>query len=237
MMQEDTVSEFQPAVSRIRQQETSVVEAAILPLETLMIRPVPRWKRPMDIFGAIAGLLAFSPVMLVTALAIKLTSKGPALFKQWRTGLGGQPFTFYKFRSMYDGTEHERDGLLPYNEQSGPAFKIRNDPRVTWVGRLIRKWSIDELPQLWNVLKGDMTLVGPRPLPVQESLAVAPWQRCRLLVRPGLTCFWQVSGRLEIGFDDWMRLDIRYLRTQSLLTDLKIMCRTPFAVLSCKGAC
>jgi lipopolysaccharide/colanic/teichoic acid biosynthesis glycosyltransferase len=209
----------------------------VRPLTHLMALRLPWWKRAIDIAVSSAALVVLSPVMLATAVAIRLSSPGPVFFKQMRAGLGGRPFAMYKFRSMRDGAERERDHLLPLNEQSGPVFKIGDDPRVTAVGRFIRRRSIDELPQLWNVLKGEMTLVGPRPLPVEESAATAPWQKRRLLSVPGLTCLWQVSGRAEIGFDEWARLDIRYQRKCSLLMDLWLLLRTPLAVLSGKGAC
>jgi len=205
-------------------------------LEGFLLRPLPVWKRAMDIAGAALALLLFSPIMLAIALAIRLTSRGPIIFRQPRAGLGGRPFTFYKFRSMYDGAERLRDSLLDRNEQTGPVFKMRRDPRVTPVGRFLRRWSLDELPQFWNVLKGDMSLVGPRPLPCDESLASQAWQKRRLTVAPGVTCYWQISGRARIFYDDWVRLDIKYLERRSFLTDLGILLRTPLAVLSRDGA-
>ena len=205
-------------------------------LETLFVRRLPLWKRAMDIIGAIVGLIISSPVMLAAAIVIKLTSRGPILFKQERAGRGAKPFTFYKFRSMVVEAEGRKNELMKFNEQTGPVFKIKNDPRVTRVGRILRRLSIDELPQFWNVLKGDMTLVGPRPLPCDESDASDQWQKRRLTVTPGLTCFWQVSGRSEVGFENWVRMDIRYAKARSLLLDLKILFRTLPAVLSRRGA-
>jgi len=205
-------------------------------METLFVKPLPTWKRAMDIAGAVIALIVFSPVMLVTAIAIKLTSRGPVVFKQKRAGLGGKPFDFYKFRSMYVGAEAKKAELLAHNEQTGPVFKMANDPRVTPVGRFIRKWSIDELPQFWNVLKGDMTLVGPRPPTLDEVPHYMNWQRQRLGLTPGLTCIWQVSGRSEVGFDDWVRMDIQYARARSVFRDLQILVRTVPALISRRGA-
>jgi len=205
-------------------------------LEAFLLRPLPVWKRAMDIVGSALALLLLSPLMLAVALAVKLTSRGPVIFRQQRAGLGGRPFTFYKFRSMYDGAERLREGLLDRNEQTGPVFKMTDDPRVTPVGHFLRRWSLDELPQFWNVLKGDMSLVGPRPLPCDESLASEAWQKRRLTVTPGVTCYWQVSGRAHIFYDDWVRLDIKYLERRSFLTDVGILLRTPLAVLSRDGA-
>jgi len=201
----------------------------------------PAWKRPLDIVGALAGLVLSAPLMLLAALLVKLTSSGPAVFRQERAGLGGKPFVVYKFRSMYSDAEQLKRFLLPFNEQTGPAFKMKDDPRITPFGRVIRRLSIDELPQLWNVLKGDMSLVGPRPLPCDEvpchhNMCVPQRQLCRLSVKPGLTCYWQVSGRSEIGFQEWLRLDMRYVREQAFLTDLKLLLLTIPAVLSGRGA-
>jgi lipopolysaccharide/colanic/teichoic acid biosynthesis glycosyltransferase len=211
-------------------------ERKVLPMTDLLIRQVPWWKRVMDVMGALAALIFFGPFMLLTALAVKLTSGGPVIFRQLRAGLGGRPFVMYKFRSMCDRAEEKRDELRAAGELTRPAFKMKDDPRVTPVGRFIRRWSIDEMPQFWNVLTGEMSLVGPRPLPVEDTSGFAQWQRWRLTCVPGLTCFWQISGRSDIGFDDWVRMDIRYQRECSPLTDLKILVRTPGAVLSRKGA-
>jgi lipopolysaccharide/colanic/teichoic acid biosynthesis glycosyltransferase len=172
--------------------------------------------------------------MLIVALAI--TSPGSILFRQMRAGLGGTPFTLLKFRTMGMSAEAEKPLLLPCNEQSGPVFKMKQDPRVTSVGRVLRKASIDELPQLWNVIRGEMSLVGPRPPTLDEVARYAPWQVKRLSVTPGLTCTWQVSGRSEIGFAEWVRMDIRYSRTRSPLLDAVLLVRTVPAVLSGRGA-
>jgi lipopolysaccharide/colanic/teichoic acid biosynthesis glycosyltransferase len=207
-----------------------------MPMEPVMAVRQPRWKRAVDLVGAVAALVVFSPILALTAAAIKLTSKGSVIFKQQRAGVGGRPFTFYKFRSMTVDTEWRKGQLMQFNEQSGPVFKMQQDPRVTRVGRLIRQWSIDELPQLWNVLKGDMSLVGPRPPTLDEVPHYDNWQRRRLEVTPGMTCFWQVSGRALVGFEEWVRMDIRYTVERSFLTDLKILTLTLPAVISRKGA-
>jgi len=182
-------------------------------------------------------LLILAPLaMLPAAIAIRLTSPGPILFRQKRSGLHGRQFTMYKFRSMIDNAEMLRAELEAFNEMSGPVFKIKQDPRVTPIGKFLRKTSIDELPQLWNVLMGDMSLVGPRPLPVIETEAFDPWHRRRLSVKPGLTCLWQISGRSKIGFDQWIKLDLEYIDNWSLALDLKILLRTIPVVISGFGA-
>jgi len=212
------------------------VEPEVAPLQSLLVVPVPPLKRAVDIVGASLALIAFSPVMLGAMLAVRLSSPGPVLFRQRRAGLGGRPFDFYKFRTMYIDAEQRKKDLLSQNEQSGPVFKMAADPRITRVGRFLRKASIDELPQLWNVLKGDMSLVGPRPPIVAEVAEYDRWQRRRLDIQGGLTCIWQVSGRSAIQFDDWVRLDLRYVETASLATDLGILVRTVPAVLTGRGA-
>jgi lipopolysaccharide/colanic/teichoic acid biosynthesis glycosyltransferase len=209
---------------------------AVHRLEMLLVRPLPLWKRALDIVGASFGLLLASPVMLAAAVAIKLTSPGPIIFKQPRAGLGGKPFTIYKLRTMVPEAELLKKSLMAKNEQDGVAFKIKDDPRVTRIGRLLRKTSIDELPQLFNVLKGDMTLVGPRPLPVSESEACEGWQRRRLDVTPGLTCIWQVKGRSRVSFAEWVRMDVSYIRRRTLFNDLRIIAQTIPAVLLRRGA-
>ncbi len=170
--------------------------------------------------------------MLLIAIGIKWTSPGPVLFKQKRTGLGGQVFEIYKFRTMSVNAEDQLCELRHANENDGPAFKMQRDPRVTGIGRFLRMTSLDELPQFWNVLSGDMSLVGPRPLPCHESAASAPWHRRRLDVTPGITCIWQVSGRSLVRFDQWMRMDIDYVQSQSLWGDIGMLFRTVWAVAS-----
>jgi lipopolysaccharide/colanic/teichoic acid biosynthesis glycosyltransferase len=174
--------------------------------------------------------------MLLIAIAVKLDSKGPALFRQTRVGKGGKKFVFYKFRSMFENAEQIRDSLMHLNEADGPVFKIRHDPRVTRVGHFLRRTSLDELPQLMNVLKGDMSLVGPRPpLPCEvEKYSSLQWRR--LKVPPGVTCIWQISGRSEVPFDRWIEMDLEYIRGQSLWLDFKILLKTIPAVLLQRGA-
>lgn len=198
----------------------------------LFVRPLPLWKRGFDILCASVLLAVAAPLLALAALAIKLSSPGPILFCQRRAGLGGRPFVIYKLRTMRVDAEQQKAALRPLSEQDGPAFKLKNDPRITTVGKYLRKTCIDELPQLWNVLRGDMTLVGPRPLPCDEAAACSAWQQQRLDVTPGLTCIWQVrSGRSRIAFADWMRLDIQYIRGRSLGQDLKLVWKTFLAVL------
>ncbi|KAA3612265.1 MAG: sugar transferase [Calditrichaeota bacterium] len=193
-------------------------------------------KRSFDIIFSIFLLVVLSPIILIIALTIKLTSKGPVLFKQNRSGLNGRQFTLYKFRSMIVGAEVKKRELERANEMDGPVFKIKHDPRITTIGRIIRKTSMDELPQLFNVLKGDMSIVGPRPpLPVEVELYQL-WQRRRLSLKPGLTCIWQVSGRNNIKFERWMEMDLEYIDNWSLWLDLKILFRTFFVVITGYGA-
>jgi lipopolysaccharide/colanic/teichoic acid biosynthesis glycosyltransferase len=205
-------------------------------MEPLLVRKMPLWKRSLDVVGAAFGLLLLAPLFAVVALAIKLTSRGPVLFRQPRSGLGGKEFFMLKFRSMVVDAEARKAQLMARNEQDGPAFKIKDDPRMTAVGRFIRRTSIDELPQLWNVLRGDMSLVGPRPLPCDETDSCRGWLRQRLDVTPGLTCIWQVRGRSAVTFADWVRMDVQYIRTRSLAGDVKLLLETVPAVMSGKGA-
>jgi lipopolysaccharide/colanic/teichoic acid biosynthesis glycosyltransferase len=205
-------------------------------VEQLLVRRLPRWKRVIDMAGAALGLILLSPVMLIAAIAIRFTSHGPVLFKQRRAGLGGNPFWIYKFRTMTTDAEMRKAQLRAMSEQDGPAFKIRRDPRITSVGRFLRETSLDELPQLWNVIKGDMSLVGPRPLPMDESANCDQWQRRRLDVTPGLTCIWQVKGRSRVSFAEWMRMDVNYICRRTLFHDVKILVQTIPAVLLRRGA-
>lgn len=194
-------------------------------------------KRMFDVAVSFLALVLFSPLMALTALAIKIEDpKGKVFYNAPRGGKDGKPFLCAKFRSMYSNADEIKASLMAQNEMSGPVFKITNDPRVTKVGRVIRKTSIDELPQLFNVLRGEMSFVGPRPLPVKEAEAIAGIYRVRELVKPGITCIWQVSGRNQIDFDDWMKLDLDYVRRQSLSLDLKLLLQTIPAVLSNRGA-
>jgi exopolysaccharide biosynthesis polyprenyl glycosylphosphotransferase len=193
-------------------------------------------KRAIDLAFSGAFLLAFSWLYGLIALLIKITSPGPVLFRQERVGMNGRRFTFYKFRSMVVDADRRKAELQHLNEMDGPVFKIRNDPRVTRVGRFLRKFSLDELPQMWNVLRGDMSLVGPRPPVPAEVEKYESWARRRLSVRPGLTCLWQVSGRNSINFQQWMELDLEYIDNWTLGLDLKILLKTVPAVLAGRGA-
>ena len=194
-------------------------------------------KRLMDIVGASIGIILTAPIMLVIAILVKLEDpNGPILFSQVRNGEYPKTFKMYKFRSMYVDAEERLEEIIHLNEQSGPAFKIKDDPRITKVGKFIRKTSLDELPQLFNVLKGDMSLVGPRPALPREVEQYTSYQRQRLLVKPGLTCIWQVSGRNNIGFDEWVELDIKYIKTRNLWLDIKLILLTIPAMLGDENA-
>jgi exopolysaccharide biosynthesis polyprenyl glycosylphosphotransferase len=194
-------------------------------------------KRLMDIVVSLAALVILSPLFLLIAVLIRLDSRGDALFLQERIGKGMKRFRIVKFRTMIPEAEARVEELESYNEVTGAAFKMKNDPRVTRLGRALRKLSLDELPQFWNVLKGDMSLVGPRPLPVRDFLKFEKrTQRRRFSVKPGLTCLWQVNGRHEIGFDDWMDLDLEYIDNWSLGLDLEIILKTLPAVMRGTGA-
>ncbi|MGH9318533.1 MAG: sugar transferase, partial [Vicinamibacteria bacterium] len=193
-------------------------------------------KRVTDVALSSALLLLASPLFAVVPILIKSTSRGPVLYRQVRCGLNGRRFTFYKFRSMVEGADEQREEIAHLNEAKGPIFKISSDPRVTPVGRLLRKTSIDELPQLINVLKGEMSLVGPRPPLPQEVELYEPWQRRRMSMKPGLTCLWQVSGRSVLTFEEWVDLDLHYIDNWSLGRDFQILLRTIPAVLSRRGA-
>ena len=195
-------------------------------------------KRAIDIVGSVGLIVLFSPLMLVVAILIKLTDGGPVIFWQERVGKWGRVFRFPKFRSMVVGAEALRDKLEELNEHGKGAvtFKIKNDPRVTWIGRLIRRASIDELPQIWNVLIGEMSLVGPRPPLPKEVEKYTLDDRRRLDVKPGLTCLWQVQGRAEIPFKQQVELDVEYIQNQSVSTDVKLLAKTLPAVIKGKGA-
>jgi exopolysaccharide biosynthesis polyprenyl glycosylphosphotransferase len=193
-------------------------------------------KRVFDVAFSAALLLAASPVLILAALAVKISSPGPVLFRQKRSGMNGRVFTLYKFRTMVQDAEARRAELLPRNEMDGPVFKIKDDPRVTKAGRILRKLSIDELPQLWNVLRGDMSVVGPRPPIPEEVEQYQRWQRRRLSMRPGITCIWQVSGRNRVDFRRWMEMDLEYIDRWSLGLDFRILLKTIPAVLFSRGA-
>jgi lipopolysaccharide/colanic/teichoic acid biosynthesis glycosyltransferase len=213
-----------------------VSECRARSMNTLFVQPLPAWKRATDVLGAALALLLAAPIMLAVAVAIKLTSHGPIIFTQKRDTIGGRQFMIYKFRTMSVGAEHKKAALLALNEQDGPAFKIAKDPRVTRLGRFLRETSIDELPQLFNVLTGDMTLVGPRAMDSDESRHCESWQRRRLDVTAGITGIWQVRARSTVSFTEWMRMDLSYIRSRSLVNDLKLIAQTVPAVLLRRGA-
>ena len=224
-------------LTRARITPSSAVTDGYAHFLTVQVKPLQRWmKRLFDILASAIALAVLSPLLIATSILVKLTSRGSVLFKQERVGLLGRKFHMLKFRSMVSNAEELKARLLAANEQSGPVFKMTHDPRVTAVGRFIRKYSIDELPQLVNVLRGDMSIVGPRPPLPSEVLRYEAWQRRRLSVRPGLTCVWQVSGRNEISFHDWMLLDMRYIDHWSLAHDFSLILRTVPVVLTGRGA-
>lgn len=212
------------------------------PLIVFRSAPETSWqvlaKLLLDFFGAAVLIFVLSPLLLVVAVLVKYTSPGPVLFRQQRSGLNGAPFTIYKFRTMATNAEQMKQELEAMNEMSGPVFKVTNDPRVTPIGKWLRKWSLDELPQLFNVVRGEMSLVGPRPLPVDEVKRFSDLaHRRRLSVKPGLTCLWQIQGRNQISdFQDWVRLDLEYIDNWSFWLDIKILLNTLPAVLRGTGA-
>jgi exopolysaccharide biosynthesis polyprenyl glycosylphosphotransferase len=193
-------------------------------------------KRTFDLVGSVLLLVVLSPVMAAAALGVKLSSRGPVLYRSPRPGIGGRPFTCLKFRTMVEGAEHLQERLETHNEVGGALFKIRADPRITRVGRFLRRWSLDELPQLFNVLRGEMSLVGPRPLPQRDYARLEDWHRKRYRVLPGITGLWQVSGRSELDFDELVRLDFLYLERWSVFLDLTIILKTIPAVVRARGA-
>ncbi|HYG34446.1 MAG TPA: sugar transferase [Clostridia bacterium] len=228
---------FKPQISR-----TSFDDFLGHPIMVFRTTPEASWqsvlKQLMDFFGALVALVILSPVLALVALLVKLTSPGPVFFRQQRSGLNGQPFTLYKFRTMVTNAEQLKHELAAMNEMTGPVFKLTNDPRITPFGKFLRKFSIDEFPQLINVLRGEMSLVGPRPLPVDEIKRINDLShRRRLSVKPGLTCLWQISGRNNVrDFKDWVRLDLEYIDNWSLWLDFKILFLTVPVVLAGTGA-
>ena len=206
---------------------------SVAPNTSLVYRLI---KRTADIVISLSGLVILSPLFIVIAVMVASEHEGGVIFRQERAGWKNQPFTMYKFRTMVKNAAALRDEMERFNELDGPAFKMKNDPRVTKAGRFLRRTSLDELPQLYNVLKGDMSLVGPRPLPTYESEKCNEEQLQRLLVKPGITCYWQVCGRNDISFNEWMEMDLRYIKEQSLRTDAVILLQTVKAVLSGRGA-
>jgi exopolysaccharide biosynthesis polyprenyl glycosylphosphotransferase len=227
-------------VMRFGRARMSVSEIAGVPMIALHRTPSDTLalatKRAFDALASAAVLVLLAPLYVAIAVAIKLDSPGPVFFRQRRVGLNGRTFDILKFRSMYVDAEARQEALRGRNEMSGPVFKMSNDPRVTRVGRLIRKTSLDEFPQFWNVLRGDMSVVGPRPPIPSEVRQYKRWQRRRLSVKPGITCIWQVSGRNDIDFDRWMELDLQYIDGWSLWRDVQICLRTIPALLTARGA-
>lgn len=193
-------------------------------------------KRLMDIICSMSALIVLAPILIVVAILIKIESKGPVIFSQERVGINNKKFKMYKFRSMVVNAEDMKEKLEKQNERKGPMFKIKNDPRVTTIGRFIRKTSIDELPQLINILKGEMSIVGPRPSLPKEVIQFESWMLERLKVKPGLTCYWQVQGRDHIEFEDWMRLDVKYVKDRNFLLDIKLIFKTFFVFLGDQNA-
>jgi exopolysaccharide biosynthesis polyprenyl glycosylphosphotransferase len=218
-----------------------VDELGGVPIVTIRSGPADGWqlavKRLIDICGSVVLLLALTPILAIVALLIKMDSPGPVLYTQQRVGLNRRRFTLFKFRTMAAGADTQQPFLESLNEAEGPVFKIKDDPRVTRIGRILRRYSIDELPQLFNVLKGEMSLVGPRPLPVRDVERIdARWHKRRLSVKPGVTCLWQVNGRSDVSFDHWVRMDLEYIDTWSLGLDMKILLKTIPAVVKGSGA-
>lgn len=192
-------------------------------------------KRIFDVICSAFALAALSPLFLITAAAVK-SDGGSVFYSQKRSGKNNEPFNMYKFRSMCPNADQLKDSLMQYNEMDGPVFKMKNDPRITKVGKFIRKYSIDELPQLWNVLKGDMSIVGPRPPLLNEVEQYNSYQMQRLLIKPGLTCFWQAYGRSSLSFHDWIDMDMKYIKRRNLGLDIFLVIKTVFAVIFKRGA-
>lgn len=196
-----------------------------------------KWtKRAFDIVASCLALIVLSPVFLLTALAIILEDGGPVFFTQQRAGKDMKPFKIYKFRSMYKNAESQFQRMQAQNEQTGHAFKIKDDPRITHVGKFIRKYSIDELPQLLNIIKGDMSIVGPRPILLNQMEECNAYEKQRLIVKPGLTCYWQVGGRANIKWDRWVELDLKYIQDMSIGTDIRLILKTIPVVFKSEGA-
>ena len=230
-----SVDLYRPKLAHLRQ-----TDFAGIPLIMFQTSVAKEWqlfiKRILDVAASLAAIVLFLPLFLFTIIGIKVSSRGPVFFRQIRCGLNGRKFALNKFRSMYIGAEMRRRELERQNEMNGPVFKMRRDPRVTPLGRFMRKFSIDELPQLFNVLKGDMSLVGPRPPIPAEVAMYETWQRRRLSMKPGLTCIWQVSGRNKIDFEQWMEMDLQYIDNFSLWLDMKLLIRTVIVVITGYGA-
>ena len=232
-----TTCELPQDASKISNEGASEVDSPAPRLaQPLFAQALPIWKRTSDVVASCLGLMILAPLLAVVAAAIKLTSRGPVLFRQLRSGQGGVPFVIYKFRTMCASAEERKAELLGQNEQDGPAFKVVDDPRITAIGGYLRRTCLDELPQLWNVLRGEMTLVGPRPLPCDEARQCDSWQQRRLDMVPGLTCFWQVDGSRS-DFAEWMRMDIRYSGRAWFWVDIVLLWRTLLKVVLHRASC
>ncbi|MBS1719552.1 MAG: sugar transferase [Armatimonadetes bacterium] len=218
--------------------QQSLLEAASIEMRSVTpkVCEYAKRKRILDILCALIALLIFSPIFLILSILIKLGSKGPVFYSQTRVGKGGKHFKFVKFRSMYIDADQRLAELRAQNEKDGPIFKMKNDPRITPVGRFIRKYSLDELPQFFHVLTGHMSIVGPRPPIPREVAEYDEFAMQRLSVKPGITCYWQIMGRSNLTFEEWMELDNKYIREMSFWTDLKIIVKTPLAILRGDGA-
>jgi exopolysaccharide biosynthesis polyprenyl glycosylphosphotransferase len=228
-------------MSRLQVARSYVDELQGVPVMTIQSGPADSWqlimKRVIDVVGSAVLLVALAPLFAVVAWLIRKDSPGPVFFTQERIGFNKRPFRLIKFRTMVEGADHQQSTLEHLNEAAGPVFKIKSDPRVTRVGKFLRRFSIDELPQLVNVLKGDMSLVGPRPLPLRDfDRFDTQWHKRRLSVKPGMTCLWQVNGRSNITFDHWVQMDLEYIDNWSLGLDMKILLKTIPAILRGSGA-
>jgi len=231
----------QAELSNLRVARSYLDELEGVPVVTIQSGPQDGWqlvvKKLIDVVGSAVLLLALTPLFAVVAFLVRLDSPGPVFFAQERVGLNKRRFRMLKFRTMSDGSDQQQHMLEHLNEAEGPVFKIKNDPRITRVGQFLRRFSIDELPQLINVFKGDMSLVGPRPLPVRDVQRIdLQWHKRRFSIKPGITCLWQVNGRSNIGFNDWVRMDLDYIDKWSLGLDLKILVMTIPAVFRGPGA-
>ncbi len=206
--------------------------------EAIPRRPVHYrvWKRGFDLAVSLVLVALLLPVFLVLALLVKLTSRGPVFYASTRVGRCGKPFKFLKFRTMYADADKRLAELLEQNEKDGPIFKIKDDPRITPIGRILRKYSLDELPQLLHVMRGEMSMVGPRPPVPREVALYDDFARQRLTIKPGITCYWQIQGRSNLSFEEWMALDHKYIKEMSFWTDVKILAQTPKAVFKGEGA-
>jgi exopolysaccharide biosynthesis polyprenyl glycosylphosphotransferase len=232
---------IQTAPFELRSARWHVEELDGMPIVTIWSGPTDSWpllaKRLMDMCGSAVLLLAMIPLFMLVAVLIKLDSAGPVFFRQERLGLNKRRFRLFKFRTMVEGAEKQQQQLEHLNEADGPVFKIKDDPRITRIGKFLRRSSIDELPQLVNVLKGEISLVGPRPMAVRDADRIdTQWHKRRFSVKPGVTCLWQVNGRSNASFDDWVRMDLEYIDKWSLTLDMKILLKTIPVVLRGRGA-